>query len=217
MPASSPARLGRKPTEGELYVAHFLGSSGASRLISLAEAKPGTRADEAIPGAARGQSVDLLRPAGAPRSVAEVYRAAGRPLRRGARDQRRAATAGARPPGLPTAPASRQRRPALRARHRASWPRPMRRPRSVTRRRRGSPIVGPVFHGLFRTSARPRGGGAGGERAVDRADAGQPDAASRRSTPQQRRRRRRSAGREHARACSRIRRADARALFRGRV
>ena len=30
-------RLGRSPTEGELYVAHFLGSQGAGRLISLAE------------------------------------------------------------------------------------------------------------------------------------------------------------------------------------
>ena len=36
-------RLGRSPTEGELYVAHFLGSQGAGRLISLAESRPGVR------------------------------------------------------------------------------------------------------------------------------------------------------------------------------
>jgi hypothetical protein len=40
-------RLGRSPTEGELYVAHFLGSQGAGRLISLAESRPGVRADDA--------------------------------------------------------------------------------------------------------------------------------------------------------------------------
>jgi len=40
-------RLGRSPTEGKLYVAHFLGSQGAGRLISLAESRPGVRADDA--------------------------------------------------------------------------------------------------------------------------------------------------------------------------
>src|SRR5206468_3035404 len=33
-------RLGREPTEGELYIAHFLGSTGASRLIGLADTQP---------------------------------------------------------------------------------------------------------------------------------------------------------------------------------
>src|ERR1041384_1069053 len=33
-------RLGRKPTDGELYMAHFLGASGASRFIRAAEANP---------------------------------------------------------------------------------------------------------------------------------------------------------------------------------
>ena len=46
-------RLGRNATEGELYVAHFLGSNGAGRLISLAEARPGGRADEPFPGPAK--------------------------------------------------------------------------------------------------------------------------------------------------------------------
>ena len=66
-------RLGRDPTEGELYVAHFLGSQGASRLISLAEAKPGLRADEAFPGPARANP-SIFYDKGRPRSVSEVYR-----------------------------------------------------------------------------------------------------------------------------------------------
>src|SRR5687767_6804875 len=36
--------LGRAPTEGELYIAHFLGATGASRLIGLAQARPVTPA-----------------------------------------------------------------------------------------------------------------------------------------------------------------------------
>jgi hypothetical protein len=54
-------RLGRNATEGELYVAHFLGSNGAGRLISLAESRPAQRADEAFPGPGEVQSLDLLR------------------------------------------------------------------------------------------------------------------------------------------------------------
>ena len=67
-------RLGRSPTEGELYVAHFLGSNGASRLISLAESKPGMRADEAFPGAARANHAIFYDRKGRARNVAEVYR-----------------------------------------------------------------------------------------------------------------------------------------------
>jgi hypothetical protein len=66
-------RLGRDPTEGELYVAHFLGPQGASRLISLAEAKPGLRADEAFFGPARANP-SIFYDRGRARSVSEVYR-----------------------------------------------------------------------------------------------------------------------------------------------
>jgi hypothetical protein len=67
-------RLGRDPTEGELYIAHFLGSNGASRLISLADAKPGMRADEAFPTAARANRSIFYDAKGHARSVADVYR-----------------------------------------------------------------------------------------------------------------------------------------------
>ena len=73
-------RLGRNPTEGELYVAHFLGSNGASRLISLAESKPGTRADEAFPGPARANPA-IFYDRGRPRSVARGLSLAGQSLR----------------------------------------------------------------------------------------------------------------------------------------
>jgi Transglycosylase SLT domain len=67
-------RLGRSPTEGELYIAHFLGSNGAGRLISLADAKPGMRADEAFPTAARANRSIFYDAKGRARSVADVYR-----------------------------------------------------------------------------------------------------------------------------------------------
>ncbi len=67
-------RLGRNATEGELYVAHFLGSAGAGRLITLAEAKPEMRASDAFPGQAKANPSIFHDRAGRPRSVSEVYR-----------------------------------------------------------------------------------------------------------------------------------------------
>ena len=34
------SRLGREPTQGELYIAHFLGPGGATKLITLASKAP---------------------------------------------------------------------------------------------------------------------------------------------------------------------------------
>ena len=64
--------LGRKPTQGELYIAHFLGPNGASRLISAAEERPNTRADRLFPRAARANR-SIFYSRGRPRSVAQVY------------------------------------------------------------------------------------------------------------------------------------------------
>ena len=50
------SRLGRDPTEGELYIAHFLGATGASRLIGFADTNPNIRAAAVFPGAARANS-----------------------------------------------------------------------------------------------------------------------------------------------------------------
>ena len=49
-------RLGRKPTDGELYMAHFLGASGAARFISAAEANPNGKAAALFPRAAHANN-----------------------------------------------------------------------------------------------------------------------------------------------------------------
>jgi len=49
-------RLGRKPTDGELYIAHFLGASGAARFISAAQAQPDAKAANFFPRAAAANS-----------------------------------------------------------------------------------------------------------------------------------------------------------------
>lgn len=65
--------IGRDPTQGELYIAHFLGAKGAADLISLNESKPNARADRHFPRAARAnQSIFYSR--GKPRSVAQLYK-----------------------------------------------------------------------------------------------------------------------------------------------
>ena len=68
------ARLGRNPTDGELYLAHFLGASGAGRLIGLAEASPAARAADVFPHAARANRSIFYDGAGRARSAADVYR-----------------------------------------------------------------------------------------------------------------------------------------------
>lgn len=50
--AQLESAIGRKPSTGELYAAHFLGASGASRLINLAETNPEVPAAAVFPEAA---------------------------------------------------------------------------------------------------------------------------------------------------------------------
>ena len=67
------ARLGRSPTEGELYIAHFLGAGGAARLISSAAANPNASAASYFPVAAHANtSIFYDRATGAPRTLADV-------------------------------------------------------------------------------------------------------------------------------------------------
>jgi hypothetical protein len=66
-------RLGRKPTDGELYIAHFLGASGASRLITAAEARPGTKAADLFPRAAAANRSIFYDQNGGARSLKQVY------------------------------------------------------------------------------------------------------------------------------------------------
>jgi hypothetical protein len=66
-------RLGRKPTDGELYMAHFLGASGASRFIRAAEANPNAKAASLFPRAAHANSSIFYDKSGAARSLKQVY------------------------------------------------------------------------------------------------------------------------------------------------
>jgi hypothetical protein len=66
-------RLGRKPTDGELYMAHFLGASGASRFIKAAEANPNGKAAALFPRAAHANNSIFYDKSGAARSLKQVY------------------------------------------------------------------------------------------------------------------------------------------------
>lgn len=65
--------IGRQPTEGELYIAHFLGAGGAVRLISEAETNPDRAGRDLFPDAARANRSIFYEASGRPRSVAGVY------------------------------------------------------------------------------------------------------------------------------------------------
>lgn len=66
--------LGRRPTDGELYIAHFLGVGGAAKLIRRAEADPQASAAGLFPSAASAnRSIFYDRRSGRARSLAEVY------------------------------------------------------------------------------------------------------------------------------------------------
>jgi hypothetical protein len=66
-------KLGRNASEGELYMAHFLGANGASKLISLASQQPGASAASAFPRAAAANRSIFYDAQGHARSAADVY------------------------------------------------------------------------------------------------------------------------------------------------
>jgi hypothetical protein len=65
-------RIGRKPTEGELYVAHFFGPVGASRVISAAASTPEANGAAMFPEAARANRSVFYDRQGNARSIAGV-------------------------------------------------------------------------------------------------------------------------------------------------
>lgn len=66
-------KLGRAPSEGELYIAHFLGAGGAARLISLAASDPAAKATQYFPGAASANSsIFFDRSTGQARTLTQV-------------------------------------------------------------------------------------------------------------------------------------------------
>ncbi|WP_020184588.1 hypothetical protein [Methylopila sp. 73B] len=66
------SELGRAPTEGELYVAHFLGARGAVDLVKLATATPNASAADAFPLQA-GSNRAIFYDRGRERTASEVY------------------------------------------------------------------------------------------------------------------------------------------------
>lgn len=67
--------LGRKPTSGELYLAHFLGAGGAKKMIQLERANPNASAAAAFPDAAQANRSIFLGKGGKQRNVSEVMAA----------------------------------------------------------------------------------------------------------------------------------------------
>ena len=66
--------IGRRPTDSELYMAHFMGVGGAARLIGNAEDNPQASAARLFPNAAAAnRSIFYDRATGRARSVSEVY------------------------------------------------------------------------------------------------------------------------------------------------
>lgn len=65
--------IGREPSDGELYIAHFLGAGGASRLINAAESTPQADATRMFPAAAKANRPIFYERNGSARTVAEVH------------------------------------------------------------------------------------------------------------------------------------------------
>ena len=66
-------RIGRAPSEGELYIAHFFGPGGAGKLIGLVGSNPQARAADIFPQAAHANRPIFYDRQGNARSVAGVY------------------------------------------------------------------------------------------------------------------------------------------------
>jgi hypothetical protein len=65
--------LGREPTSGELYLAHFMGLGGAAKLIGLAASNGSADAALAFPRQAAANRAVFYDKGGSGRSTAEVY------------------------------------------------------------------------------------------------------------------------------------------------
>jgi hypothetical protein len=66
-------KIGRRPTDGELYMAHFMGANGAGKLISNAENNPNASGAALFPNAAAANRSIFYDKTGSARSVSEVY------------------------------------------------------------------------------------------------------------------------------------------------
>ncbi len=65
--------IGRPPSDGELYIGHFLGASNASKLITLASKNPDAAAAPSFARAAKANKSIFYTASGAARSNRQVY------------------------------------------------------------------------------------------------------------------------------------------------
>ncbi|MEA2941394.1 MAG: hypothetical protein QOD09_1923 [Bradyrhizobium sp.] len=66
-------KIGRRPTDAELYMAHFMGVGGAAKLIANAEDNPRTSGARLFPNAAAANRSIFYERGGRARGVSEVY------------------------------------------------------------------------------------------------------------------------------------------------
>ncbi len=66
-------KIGRRPTDGELYMAHFMGVGGAAKLIANAEDNPQAPGARLFPNAAAANRPIFYDHGGRARNVSEVY------------------------------------------------------------------------------------------------------------------------------------------------
>jgi hypothetical protein len=66
-------KIGRRPTDAELYMAHFMGVGGAAKLISSAEDSPSADAAAMFPKAAAANQSIFYDKSGSARTVSQVY------------------------------------------------------------------------------------------------------------------------------------------------
>lgn len=66
-------RVGRVPTEGEVYLAHVFGAGGAEKIINLVENKPHTNAAQAFPAEAKANRALFYTSGERAKSIVEVY------------------------------------------------------------------------------------------------------------------------------------------------
>src|SRR3954451_15863237 len=66
-------KIGRRPSDGELYMAHFMGVGGAAKLIANAEDTPRASGARLFPNAAAANRSIFYERGGRARNVAQVY------------------------------------------------------------------------------------------------------------------------------------------------
>lgn len=92
--------LGRAPTDGELYAAHFLGAKGASDLVIATQADPSKTAASMFPDAASSNRSIFYDKSGRARALSEVYAVLTTPRVDQAMPQAKQDTAVARAPAI---------------------------------------------------------------------------------------------------------------------